>query len=94
MTSRLGANLGRKRATRLERERILIVSEGVLTEPEYFKGLSRHLKQSGVYVFGVNTVGVGRDPEAVVERAIQVLSEDQAYHRRDRILACVSCAPF
>jgi len=33
------ANLGRKRGTRTERLRVLIVTEGEKTEPQYFVGL-------------------------------------------------------
>lgn len=70
-------NLQRKSKTRGERSRILIVTEGEETEPQYFRGLSRHLRATGVEVFGVHVVGEGRDPSRVVRKAAK-MSDDGA----------------
>jgi hypothetical protein len=62
-------DLQRKRRTRQEKSRILIVTEGTVTEPAYFQGLSRFLKETGVQVWGVDVCGEGKDPMRVVRRA-------------------------
>jgi hypothetical protein len=63
------SDLRRKIRTRNERPRVLIVSEGEKTEPEYFRGLTRHLRATGADVYAVTVVGHGRDPLRVVKEA-------------------------
>lgn len=65
------ASLRRKRGVRRERARVLIVTEGTETETQYFKGLARIVRATGVDVVGLDVVGVGRDPATVVEVAAE-----------------------
>ncbi|MBN6057191.1 RloB domain-containing protein, partial [Nonomuraea sp. RK-328] len=64
-----GSDLRRRRNTRREKPRILIVTEGENTEPQYFNGLARELRASGVEVFRLQVEGIGRDPARVVRKA-------------------------
>ncbi|MDN3355874.1 RloB family protein [Actinomadura sp. DC4] len=64
------SNLRRRRNSRPERPRVLIVTEGQLTEPQYFKGLARELKATGIEIYKLDITGVGRDPCRVVREAI------------------------
>lgn len=50
--------------------RILVVTEGTCTEPQYVQRLDAHLRGEGVATT-VKTVGVGKDPMRVVERCIR-----------------------
>jgi hypothetical protein len=63
------SDLRRKRWIRPERPRILITTEGVVTEPQYFKGLKGHLRATGVSVRSASIDGIGRDPVSVVSAA-------------------------
>lgn len=62
-------DLTRRLGTRPERGRILIVTEGTQTEPQYFEGLKKHLRATGLDVVGVDVHGIGRDPERIVDEA-------------------------
>ncbi len=58
----------RSRGTRTPAARVVVATEGVLTEPEYLKVLN--------HVYGIQSlrlvpIGIGGDPRAVVERAIE-----------------------
>ncbi len=64
------ASLRRKRVTRLERARILIVTEGEETEPQYFKGLARALRATGVNVNAI-VFGSGESPARLVREAAE-----------------------
>ena len=68
----------RRPATRLPAARIVVATEGVLTEPEYLKVFSRIHGDRSVRVV---PVGVGGNPRTVVERAIEELEKSQ----RDRL---------
>ena len=60
--------IARRHGTRPLAARIVVVSEGVSTEPAYLKAFNRfHGSRSA----GLVTIGVGGDPRAVVERAIE-----------------------
>lgn len=65
------ADLRRSRAVRKERSRLLIVTEGVQTEVQYFTKLKSHLRATGVDVIGLDIRGTGRDPLHVVNRAVE-----------------------
>jgi hypothetical protein len=67
--ARDGSNLRRRRNVRPERPRILIVTEGELTEPQYFKGLAKTLRATGVEVCKLSVTGLGEDPDRVVREA-------------------------
>ncbi|MFD6859103.1 RloB family protein [Rhodococcus sp. NPDC060090] len=51
--------------------RILVVTEGTRTEPQYVEGLNRYLRSTGTTAV-VKPVPVGRDPRTVVRKAIEV----------------------
>jgi hypothetical protein len=72
-----GRSLIRKRGSRAERVRLLIVTEGIRTEPQYFDGLSAHLRATGTQVVTVRTVGTGRDPVKVVREADRRRAEEK-----------------
>lgn len=61
--------ISKSRNRRIENKRILIVAEGIKTEPQYFEGLASHLNAQAVQVISVKPVGVGRDPLRVVQEA-------------------------
>ncbi|WP_243795657.1 RloB family protein [Saccharopolyspora gloriosae] len=63
------ADLRRPRGRRVERSRVLIVTEGECTEVQYFKNLCKHLRATGTNVMGVDVKGAGRDPSNVVNKA-------------------------
>ncbi len=65
------ANLRRRRGTRAERTRILVVTEGLETEPQYFKGLARTLRATGVEVSTSKVVGLGETPARLVREAAE-----------------------
>ncbi|MFG2464870.1 RloB family protein [Streptomyces canus] len=54
---------------RSEHVKILIATEGVNTEPQYFEKFSALIRAKAVRVVSVNPVGVGRDPLSVVSEA-------------------------
>lgn len=59
-----------KRPQRQPVRRILVVTEGLRTEPLYVEGLNRHLRSKGATAV-VNPVKVGKDPLKVVEKCIE-----------------------
>lgn len=83
-------SLRRRRGFREPRARFLIVCEGKVTEPLYFKEIGRI--ERGIVELEIVPGGV---PKAVVERAVQMKkeSEREAKRRRDQNLRydCVWC---
>lgn len=77
MKHRGSADLSRRRGKRPERRRILIVTEGVETEPQYFEGLARFARATGLSVYPADVVGIGRDPVRVVNSAVRRRDDDQ-----------------
>ncbi|MFF5086324.1 RloB family protein [Streptomyces niveus] len=63
--------ISKSRGRRSENKKILIVAEGVKTEPQYFEGLASHLNAQAVHVISVKPIGTGRDPLSVVREADQ-----------------------
>lgn len=59
----------RTRPTRERRTRILVVTEGTSTEPQYLEGLQSALRSNGSTTV-VQTHGLGKDPVAVVKHCI------------------------
>ncbi|MCP2253106.1 RloB-like protein [Prauserella aidingensis] len=57
----------RKQFTR----RILVVTEGLQTEPQYVEGLDRYLRSTGATAV-VKSVAVGKDPMKVVRKCIDI----------------------
>ncbi|WP_372495848.1 RloB family protein [Kitasatospora humi] len=58
-------------------KKILIVTEGIKTEPQYFEGLARHLNSRAIQVISVRPVGLGKDPLSVVKEAITRRAREQ-----------------
>lgn len=50
--------------------RILVVTEGTVTEPQYVEGLNRYLRSKGATAT-VRSVSVGKDPLKVVQKSIE-----------------------
>lgn len=67
-----GKGLLRESARRGEARSILVVSEGAVTERQYLERLRQHLMASGLAVSTLATQGVGKDPERVVKKAIEL----------------------
>lgn len=64
-----GGSVGRKRSRRKEHRRILIVTEGDVTERQYFEGLLQHLRSSGVRVASSTVKTAGGEPSLVLKKA-------------------------
>ncbi len=77
---RRARRVARRPATRSPAIRIVVATEGELTEPEYIKAFSRIHGNKSVQVV---LAPVGGDPRAVVERAIRELEKS----KRDRLAA-------
>lgn len=73
--------LKRRRPSRNPRRRILIVTEGQVTEPEYILGLRRHYRLPLVELKVVGGAGV---PKTVVEKALELLEESRRDARREK----------
>ena len=69
-----------KRPQRQEARKGLIVTEGIVTEPEYLSGLRQHyrLSSAAVDIIPFKVEGVGKDPLTVVQKALD-LSRRQEY---------------
>jgi len=65
--NRRHAPLARRSARFEPRPRILIICEGTVTEPEYFRFVSAQVRNRLV---DVEAVGVGKDPKQLVEIAV------------------------
>ncbi|SFS55511.1 RloB family protein [Saccharopolyspora flava] len=76
-------DLRRPTGNRRERSRILVVTEGEQTELQYFKGLCRFLRATGVSVTGVDVKTEGRDPLSVVNRARRETRNEKLVGARD-----------
>jgi hypothetical protein len=66
--------------------RILVVTEGSCTEPQYVEGLNRHLRSRGAATT-VKPVGVGKDPLKVVQKCVE--KRDEAVQKDKRYDDCV-----
>jgi len=82
-------DLRRKKGTRKEKRAVLVITEGIQTEPDYFRRLSRHLKATGVQVRPSRIKGVGRDPLSVVTEAINIRADQQKDQEFDEAWAVV-----
>lgn len=60
----------RGRPRRQDVRRILVVTEGTRTEPQYVEGLDRYLRSKGATAV-VKTVSVGKDPLKVVQKCVE-----------------------
>lgn len=59
----------RRRPQRRERSRILVVTEGKQTEPQYVELLQQFMQDAGAII---KSHGVGKDPRDVVEKCIEL----------------------
>ena len=55
---------------------MLIVTEGLKTEVQYFEGLVQFLRSSGTAVRGVRSKGIGKDPLRVLKAALDIDGAD------------------
>jgi hypothetical protein len=74
-------HIGRSPAKRERKHRILVVCEGKLTEPEYFKALQHEFRNRLVHVEIDKQAGV---PMTVVKRAIEMDSQANAEAKQKR----------
>ncbi|WP_185744279.1 RloB family protein [Arachnia propionica] len=68
--------------------RILVVTEGTCTEPQYVEGLNDYLRHQGVTAM-VKRVPVGKDPLKVVKKCIEVRNDAAARDREYDICVCL-----
>lgn len=68
--------------------RVLVATEGVLTEPLYVEGLNSYLRAAGVTVT-VQKVPVGRDPLKVVQKCIEVREKAKKSSKDFDICVCL-----
>jgi hypothetical protein len=66
--------------------RVLVVTEGRLTEPQYVEGLNRYLRGNGTTTV-VKTIPVGKDPLNVVRKCIEI--RDRAIKDKKSYDVCV-----
>ncbi len=86
MATGRGTSQRRRRPARATRKRILVVTEGTRTEPQYVERLDAYFRHRGSTAV-VKSVGVGKDPLKVVERCIQL--RDRAANTEASFDSCV-----
>ncbi|MFF2630055.1 RloB family protein [Kitasatospora griseola] len=69
--------LRKSRDGRVAGKKILIVTEGIRTEPFYFDKLAKYLNSRAVRVISVKPVGLGKDPLSVVMEAVARRSRER-----------------
>lgn len=75
-----------RRPQRQPARRILVVTEGTLTEPQHTEGLNRYLRSAGATAV-VKSVSVGKDPMRVVRKCIE--TRDNAARDKKDYDVCV-----
>ncbi len=73
--------LGRKAKKKDTKQKIIIVSEGKNTEPEYFKNFQAEYKSTLVEL---KIVGAAGDPKRIVEKAIDLKREEARNAKKSR----------
>lgn len=76
------------RSARQLARRILVVTEGTRTEPQYVEGLNQHLRSTGATT-AVKTVSVGKDPLKVVEKCVEIRDEAKEKGKDYDICICL-----
>lgn len=66
---RKGGPVNRRGRRRRERRRILIVTEGAVTEHQYLEGLAQHLRASGIQISSTTVKKAGGEPSLVLKTA-------------------------
>lgn len=74
---RRGRSINRVRNPRFEKSRMLVVTEGEVTEVQYLQGLAQQLRASGASIRGVRAKGIGRDPLKVVQMALAMAEGEE-----------------
>lgn len=69
-----------RRPQRLTYRRVLVVTEGSVTEPQYIEGLVQRMRSAGIAVSVTNAHGAS-DPVSVVEKCISRRDEDKKRNR-------------
>lgn len=69
MAKRNSRSITRVRSERRENDRVLVVTEGAITEVQYLQRLAQHLKASGLKVVSPKVKAGKRDPLGVLEYA-------------------------
>ena len=76
--ARLAESHRREKAKRAPYERVLIVCEGMKTEPNYFRALCRELRLNLANVV-IEDKKSGLDPKSLVAFALEVFGKDKDY---------------
>lgn len=71
---RRGGGVGRRPRIRKERRRLLIVTEGRVTEQQYFEGLIQHFRSSGAQIAGCTVRPGGGEPSLVLDCARDIVA--------------------
>jgi hypothetical protein len=71
---RKGGSVRRSRPSRQENKKILIVTEGEITEVQYLQGLAQYLRTAGVTVVPCSVQGGGGEPSRVLAKARDLAS--------------------
>lgn len=66
---RKGGSVVRNRPRRQENKKLLVVTEGEITEVQYLQGLLQHLRTAGVTVIPCSVKGGGGEPSRVLAKA-------------------------
>lgn len=83
-----GQRRRRGRPHRQPVRRILVVTEGTRTEPQYAEGLNRYLRSKGATAI-VKPVSVGKDPLKVVQKCVEKRDEAAQNDKEKKYDACV-----
>ena len=76
------------RPKRQPARRILVVTEGTRTEPQYVEGLNRFLRSAGATAV-VKSVPVGKDPMKVVRKCIEIRDKAVGDQRDFDVCVCL-----
>lgn len=69
----------RRRRPRTERTRMLVATEGIETESQYFGLLKQHLKATGIKHLPIDPHKVGKDPLRVLKAALDRKAQDDDF---------------
>lgn len=76
------------RPKRQPARRILVVTEGTRTEPQYVEGLNRYLRNAGAAAV-VKSVPVGKDPMKVVRKCIEIRDKAASDEKDYDVCVCL-----
>lgn len=82
MANRGGARLGRKIGGRDAKKRVVVVCEGLKTEPDYLRLINKRSRKALVELEIIDEPATS--PKQLVERACQILSESKREARRTK----------